>query len=111
MTYTAPNSLQRDPSTVVTVDWDAQEALIESPKFFNTFHIYKPRDQTAFFKVRMGTGVISPKLDGHFSGLQTAIDFVCKYIYDSQETFAAKSERRAAEREEAKIAKANTKGR
>lgn len=111
MTSLVLNYPRQDHSTVVTVDVENQEASIESTKFKSySWKVWKPRDQTAFFKVSSSKNKVAEELEGHWSSLQKAIDAVVDYIDKAVETQAAKNERLDNLRKERNAAKRNSEG-
>lgn len=110
MTCTEQNYLHLGHSTDVTVDWEDQTAEIRSTKFNNFWTVYKPRDQTAFFRIKVHTGALHSNLDGHWNGLQKAIDAVVKHCIDQPESQTAKNIRLDKDRKERNAAKTNPKG-
>jgi len=93
----------------MVVDVEKQTAVISSPKSKTDYVIYKPRDQTAFFKVRTTVGSLPSELSGHYSTLNKAIQLVSHYVEHSKETFAVRSDRLDKERKERHAAKSNSK--
>ena len=110
MTCTEQKYHHQDHITDVIVDWDEQTAEIRCTKFNVYWKVFKPRDQTAFFKIALSKGVLAPNLEGHWNGLQKAVDAVVKHCYDSKESQASKNDRLDRDRKERNAAKANTEG-
>lgn len=98
-----------DHSTDVIVDTEAQTAVVTSSTHKAIFNVYKPRDQTTFFRVKPTNGVLPTVLSGRFSSLNKAVEHVVHYLEHAQETFAAKSDRLHQERQERNAAKLNSK--
>jgi len=94
-----------DHSTDVIADTEAQTATVTSTTHKSAFHVYKPRNQTTFFRVRPDKGVLPTVLSGQFSSLNKAIEHVVHYLEHAHETFAAKSDRLHQERQERNAAK------
>ena len=89
-----------DHSTDVTVNTEEQTAVVSSTTRKSAYNVYKPRDQTTFFRVKLDKGVLPEVLSGSFSSLNKAVEHVVHYLEHSQETFAAKSDRLHQERQE-----------
>ena len=89
-----------DHSMDVTVNTEEQYAVITSTTRKSAYNVYKPRDQTSLFRVKLDKGVLPEALSGRFSSLNKGIEHVVHYLEHSQETFAAKSDRLHQERQE-----------
>lgn len=101
---------QQGHVTVVTVDFEEQTANITNSNYASYWTVYKTRDQTAFFKIRVSKGDTPHALEGHFSSLQKAIDFVVDYLKNSKEQQSIKNVRMSQDRKERNAAKANSEG-
>ena len=98
-------------TTDAVVNFDDQEAKVTSTATVVTYRVYKPKDQTAFFRIASSKSVVPSVLDGHWNGIQKAVDAVVKYLADHGETQNAKNHRLDRDRKERNAAKANSEGR
>ena len=98
-----------DHTMDVTVNTEDQTALIVSSKFKSRFHVYKPRDQTFFFRIKLDLGTLPEVLQGRFSSLNKAVEICKHYIETAEETFAKKSDRLHQDRQERNAAKLEPK--
>jgi len=83
---------------------------VESTATSVIYHIYKPLDQTAFFKIKTNKHKPPASLEGHWNGIQKAIDAIVKHLTDTGETQTMKNERMDRERKERNAAKLESKG-
>ena len=93
--------------TTMDVNHDKQEAKLTHPNFKTPFFVYKPRDQTPFFKVMLEQGVTPKELSGHYSTLARGIEATLKYLENSKETFSVRSDRLHKERKERNAPESN----
>lgn len=111
MTNYAPSSLQKDPSTVVEVNWEDFTAVITDPtKFVTKFHCFKLADNNRFFGVRQEMRQEEGSFLGSFSTLEQAIQATCWHIRDSKQTQASKNEELAEARKLRNATKTQSKG-
>lgn len=97
-----------ETSTVVEhVDTEEQYAVLSSSNYSAKFTVFKPRGHYHFFKVRVEKGATPNVLSGSYSSLDNGIKAVKKYLDNSKETFAVKSDRLDKERKERHASKAN----
>ena len=111
MTCTEQSYNHNGHTTVATVDWDAQVATIKSSATQIVFNVYKPYDQTPFFKIGVNRARPPASLEGHWNGIQKAVEAIVKYLTDSGETQTVKNNRLDKERKERNAAKLDSKGR
>ena len=106
MTNTSLNELTSEISTVVDIDWEKQEARITNPsKTKATYIVYKPKDGSAFYRIKADDSRLPQELSGRYSTLQKAVDFACEYIRLMKESFSVRSDRLDKERKERHAAK------
>lgn len=98
---------EKTPEITMDVDHGNQVASLSHPNYQSKFYVYKPRDQTPFFKINLDKGVTPSELSGHYSTLQRGIDAVKVFLHNSKETFAVKSDRLDKERKERHASKPN----
>lgn len=110
MTCTEQSYSHKGHTTVAIVDWDNQKAEVSSTATTITFEVYKPFDQTPFFKIRTSKAKPAACLEGHWNGIQKAIEAIVKYLTDTGETQTMKNNRLDRDRKE-RNAKADTEGR
>ena len=91
----------------MVVDHTNQVASLSHPNYESKFYVYKPRDQTPFFKINLDKGATPKELSGHFSTLQRGIDAATTFLKTSKETFAIRSDRLDKERKERHASKPN----
>lgn len=96
------------PEISMVVNHDKQEARLSHPNFKTSFFVYKPKDQTPFFKVGLENGNIPKELSGHYSTLQRGIEAATLYLKNSKETFSVRSDRLDKERKERHASKLNS---
>lgn len=75
-----------DPELDITENIETQEIFIKSPKRQETIIVYKPMDQTSFFRVRYESGKPVPKCEGQFTSLRNAMNAVKVYLHNSKKT-------------------------
>jgi hypothetical protein len=106
MTNTSPIEKTLEISTVVEVDWEKQEARIKNPsKSKATYTVYKPRDGSAFFRVKVDESRLPDSLSGRFSTLLKAVEHTTEYLRLMKESFSVRSDRLDKERKERHAAK------
>ena len=111
MTSYEPPSLQKDPSTVVEVNWEEFTAVIVDPtKFTTKFHCFKLADNNRFFGVRNDKRQEEGSFLGSFTTLEQAIQATCIYIRNSKQSQASKNEELAEARKKRNAAKTQPKG-
>ncbi len=92
-TDTKPDEKTIDLNTadVKLLDYDKQIAEVYCPKVDTIYKIYKPRDNTAFFKVT-GPNTVPKFLSGHFRSIDTAIEFIKRYNKEAKESNSVRQE-------------------
>ena len=106
----ALNSLLKDPTTDVTVDYDNQIATVKDPtKLRNTFVISKAMDNSPFFKVS-SENIVPNDLNGHYSSVNSAIQACCTYLKNAKQSHSVKSEELDKARKARNAAKSQPKG-
>lgn len=106
MTNTSLNELTSETSTVVDIDWEKQEARITNhSKSKATYTVYKPRDGSAFFRVKVDKSNLPEALSGRFSTLRKAVEHTTEYLRLMNESFSVRSDRLDKERKERHAAK------
>ena len=86
--------LEPTPETsTVEINWDKQTALVPSDKHKCSFVVYKARDNTAFYSVRVeGLGKLPKELSGKYTTIPKGVAGVLEYLRTCKETFSVKSD-------------------
>lgn len=110
MTSFALNSLLKDPTTDVIVDYDSQTAVIsDKTKLRNTFTVIKSMDNSPFFKIA-SENIVPNDLNGHYSSVNSAIQACCTYLKNVKQSHSVKSEELDKARKARNAAKSQPKG-
>lgn len=109
MTSLKQSYKHNDHTTDVSVDWDSQIATVQSTATSIVYQVYKPVDQTPFYKIRTDRARPPASLEGHWNGIQKAIDAIVKYLTDTGETQTMKNNRLDRDRKERNAAKTESK--
>jgi len=105
MTCTEQSYNHKGHTTVATVDWEAQKAIVKSTCTAIHYEVYKPFDQTAFYKIKTSLASPAATLQGHWSSIDSAIQGIVHHLTVTGETQTAKNNRLDRDRKERNAAK------
>lgn len=89
---------------VVNHDYSNGLATVKLSKTKSTYTVFKKKDNTPFFSIKVSEGPIPSELSGHFSSIDKAVTFIKNYWVSREETQATKNDRLHEERQ---VRKAN----
>lgn len=110
MTSFALNSLLKDPTTDVEVNYSDQTAVVQDQsKQKIKYYVSKSLDSTPFFSVTTDRSV-PLELRGHYSSVNNAIQAICTYLKNSSVSTAKYADEMEIVRKERNAAKSQPKG-